>query len=137
MSAVVAETGYATRTTFAQRRPFYDYGRRLPMWDCRHMSGFYTSFGDAAPLVQNVDDASAIIGPGEEVQLSFEADVSTKDIGWSRCYVLELNGWAKDKDLYTKDGDTVGPLPRRDDSPDSSARDLLHRNHNQRFRSGI
>lgn len=136
VSATAAESGYATRTTLAQRRPHYDYSRRLPLWDCRHMTGFYTSFGDCLPLVEEADDAVAIIGPGEEVQLSFSAELPVKRSGWSRTFVLELDGWAKDKDLYTKDGDTVGPLPRRDDAIHQSDRESLHQQHNGRFRSG-
>ncbi|MCA9216602.1 MAG: VCBS repeat-containing protein [Planctomycetales bacterium] len=135
-SAVVAEVGFAKRTTLAQHRPYYDYSHRLPMWDCRHMTGFYTSFGNALDLVTNVDDATAIIGPGEEVQLRFSASIESVSAGDRRHYVLELNGWAKDKDLYTRNGDTVGPLPVRDVNSDSSHRDDMHRAFNRRFRSG-
>lgn len=135
-SATVAESGYATRTTLEQRRPHYDYSRRIPMWDCRHMTGFYSSFGDAMPLVESIDDAVAIIGPGEEVRLSYSAELAEAPSNGTRNYVLELNGWAKDKDLYTRDGDTIGPLPVRDESGDTTARDDLHKRFNQRFRTG-
>ena len=135
-SATVAESGYATRTTLEQRRPHYNYGRRVPMWDCRHMTGFYSSFGDAVPLVESIDDAVAIIGPGEEVRLSFSGELDQVERDATRNYVLELNGWAKDKDLYTRDGDTIGPLPVRDKSTDTTARDNLHSRFNKRFRTG-
>ena len=136
-SARIAEPGYATRTTLNQRRPHYDYARRTPLSDCRHMTGFYSSFGDVLPLVQSIDDASAIIGPGEEVRLSFSMPTSNIEHDESnRRFVLELNGWAKDKDLYTRDGDTVGPLPVRDDSADTKTRDEIHKRFNRRFRTG-
>ena len=88
------------------------------------------------PLVESIDDAVAIIGPGEEVRCSFSADLEEVPHDRTRSYVLELNGWAKDKDLYTRDGDTIGPLPVRDESSDTTARDELHDRFNQRFRTG-
>ena len=52
---------------------WFDYARRVPLWDTRHAPGFYTQLGEAQPLVAEVDDAVAIIGPGEEVELEFAA----------------------------------------------------------------
>ena len=92
ISAIVNESGYPRRTTFEQHRPHYDYLHRIPLWDCRHPTGFYTSFGDARPLVQSIDDACAIIGPGEEVQLTFSAHPA---LGAKRRFVLELRGWGE------------------------------------------
>ena len=134
--ATVNEAGFAKRLTFSQRRPYYDYNRREPFWDTRHMTGNYTEFGDALPLVNLTDDASAIIGPGEEVRLRFLADLDDKSKNWSRHFVLETNGWAKDKDLYTRDGDTLAPIPIRDSSTDDSTRQQLHEKFNRRFRVG-
>ncbi|MEN8130578.1 MAG: hypothetical protein ABFS45_10385 [Pseudomonadota bacterium] len=71
--ARVADAGFPLRTTGAQRLPHYDYARRSPFWDTRHMKGFYTEFGPAEALVERVDGAVAIIGPGEELHLEFEA----------------------------------------------------------------
>lgn len=135
-SATVNEAGFAKRHTFSQRRPYYDYNRRDPFWDTRHMTGNYTKFGDALPLVQAVDDASAIFGPGEEVRLSYLATLDDIPNGWTRRFVLETNGWAKDKDLFTRDGDTLAPIPIRPSSKDDSQRNLLHQRFNRRFRVG-
>ena len=77
-----------------------------------------------------------MFGPGEEVQLTFEAPLTATDFPIRR-FVLESNGWCKDMDLYTKASDTVGPLPTRDSTDASSQthRERLHSQYNQRFRS--
>jgi hypothetical protein len=128
-SAVVRRCGFARRTTGAQRQPYYDYDDRSPYWDTRHQDGFYTAFGDARELVAGTDGALAIIGPGEEVHLEFRAAGAPVPAGWTRRFVLETRGWCKDMDLFTADGETVGPLPgRRDDRGDR-----LHRLYNTRY----
>ena len=137
--ALVAEVGFARRTTHDQRRPDYDYSRRSPVWDTRHLKGYYSQWGTALDLVDDIDDAVAIIGPGEELHLEFDAAPSPVTVGQRRWFVLELNGWCKDMDLYTRDGETVGPLPERDPRPDESRRvhrDFLHQLNHRRYRSG-
>jgi hypothetical protein len=138
LAASVEEVGFATRSTLAQRLPSYDYDRRLPFWDTQHQAGFYTRLGPALPLVAETDDAVALFGPGEEVHLQFEAAPDDLRQEWTRRLVLETNGWCKDRDLYTKDGDTIAPLPRRNQSESSedSRRCLLHERFNTRYRSG-
>ncbi|MEZ6115791.1 MAG: FG-GAP-like repeat-containing protein [Pirellulaceae bacterium] len=136
-SAVVAENGFAKRTTLPQRRPFYDYSQRSPLWDTRHLTGLYTAFGQSLPLVEQADSALAIIGPGEEIQLQFDA-AAPPPTGSKRYYLLEFAGWCKDKDLYTKDGDTLAPLPRQTStSSDPIRTESLHRQFNTRYRSGF
>lgn len=137
LEANVAEVGFARRTTLAQRRPYYDYVRRDPLWDTRHPLGLYSEFGPALELVAQVDDALAVIGPGEEVQLAFTAPPEPT-ANFQRRYVLELNGWCKDMDLYTRDGETVGPLPESGelDSTRRQHRERLHRNNHTRLRGG-
>ena len=85
-------------------------------------------------LVRTVDDAVVVYGPGEEVHFEFESTLGDLPPGWTRFFVLEANGWAKDMDLYTRDGETVEPLPTSGKpSPD---RDGLHARYNVRYRSG-
>jgi tetratricopeptide (TPR) repeat protein len=133
--AALAETGFARRLTFPQKRPSYDYARRDPLWDAGHQDGFYTAFGPVEELVSRTDDALTVFGPGEEVELAF-SESNAPPSGWTRRYVLELAGWCKDRDLYTKDGETVGPLPGRDGARDRSRVEELHRRYNTRYRSG-
>ena len=130
--ATLRKSGFATRTTGPQRTPRYDYARRAPLWDTRHQRGWYTRLGAVDALVAAADSAVAIFGPGEEVLLTFTAPAAAPRAGWTRRVVLESDGWCKDMDLYTKDGDTVEPLPGRD----TPARRRLHTALNTRYESG-
>jgi hypothetical protein len=134
-SATVAECGYPRRLDRPWKRPDYDYAKRDPLWDCRHQDGFYTEFGPCLELVAATDDAVAIFGPGEEVRLRFDPAIAPAPAGWTRRLVLETDGWCKDMDLFTGDGETVGPLPARAAAPDPSA-GPLHARFNTRFRAG-
>ena len=133
--ARVAKTGFAKRTTYAQRRPEYDYEQRDPFWDTEYATGLYTRLGTMTELIATADDAIAIIGPGEEIHLEFVA-ATPPPPGLQRWYVLETRGWAKDKDLYTHQADTVGPLPRANPGASNAAREELHRHYNTRFQAG-
>ena len=75
-----------------------------------------------------------IIGPGDQLHLEFDAALPALAQGWSRRFVLEAHGWAKDMDLYTRDGDTIGPLPVS--GKDVARRDRLNNQYNTRFASG-
>ena len=138
VDARVGRTGFARRTTGPQRVPHYDYAARAPYWDAKHQRGFYTSFGDAAPLVADIDSAVAIIGSGEEVHLEFRAGL-TPAPGDRRFFAIEFYGWAKDMDLYTQHGDTVAPLPLLDDTAAAALerRARLHARYNVRFQAGL
>jgi hypothetical protein len=131
-AASVRASGFARRTTGPQRTPHYDYARRVPLLDTRHPRGWYSRFGPVAPLVEHDDDAVAIIGPGEEVLLEFAAPDAPLPTGWTRRLVLDAKGWCKDMDLYTKDGETVAPLP----GEDSEQRRTLHAKFNTRYEGG-
>jgi tetratricopeptide (TPR) repeat protein len=124
--AELASVGFAQRTTGPQKQPHYDDARRLPLWDCRFQFGLYTEFGDVAELVRGGDESLAVFGPGEQVTVDFRvpaklsASVSggvsggfpaEAPAGTTRRYVLEVRGWCKDMDLFTKDGETIEPLP--------------------------
>ncbi len=133
--ARIAKTGFPRRTTHAQRRPDYDYQQRVPFWDTEYATGLYTRLGTMTELIAATDDAIAIIGPGEEIHVEFVA-APPPPPGLRRWYVLETRGWAKDKDLYTHQGDTVGPLPRANPGASNADREELHRRYNTRFQAG-
>ncbi|MFK7960335.1 MAG: FG-GAP-like repeat-containing protein [Phycisphaerales bacterium] len=113
VSATLARTGFPARSTAAQRRPIYDYANRRPFADMRPATGRYTRLGDVREIVRAIDDASAVFGPGEEVDVRFAAPPAPRD-GMRRRFVLTTAGWCKDMDLFTRDGETVEPLPVRD-----------------------
>ncbi len=130
-------SGFARRTTAPQRLPHYDYADRPPLWDARHQRGFHTRFGPVEELVTATDDAVVIFGPGEEVDMRFAAPRAPVPDGWSRWSVLRTTGWCKDMDMFTKDGETVGPLPVRAASGEAHpARARLHPKYQTRYRSG-
>jgi len=110
-AARLGTIGFPRREMRAGRRPFYDYDRRVAVSDVRYLRGRYTTAGHVEPLVSIEDGAVAIFGPGEELHLEFVAPANSPKPGWTRRFVLEARGWCKDMDLYTKDGDTVEPLP--------------------------
>lgn len=131
-TATVRRSGFAARTTGPQRTPHYDYARRAPLLDTRHPRGWYSRLGPVTPLVEHDDDAVAIVGPGEELRLEFAAPDAPPPGGWTRRIVVDAKGWCKDMDLYTKDGETVEPLPGRD----TASRRALHAEFNTRYESG-
>ena len=129
--ARLAKTGFARRDTLDQRLPYYDYEDRSPFWDTKYPSGFYTALGPVEELVQEQNNAFAIFGPGEELHLEFEAPAEPP-AGSQRTVVLEVRGYAKDMDLYTLDGETVGPIP----GPGDQRREALHQQYKTRFQGG-
>ena len=138
LEARQAKTGFPLRTTAEQRRPEYNYDLRKPFWDTRYLPGFYSQLGPVKELVSAQDDALAIIGPGEELHLSFGAPEKPQREGWSRFYILESRGYAKDMDMYTQDGEQVGPLPVINQSAVAQQKkDELHKRYHTRYQGGF
>jgi hypothetical protein len=128
--ALVQQSGFPRRSTGPQQQPDYDYEHRVPLWDTRVQAGRYTEFGPAEALIAEPDDAFAVIGAGEELHVEFAGELPPAQPGWARRFVLETHGWAKDMDLYTRDRDTLAPLPAT--GADSAAREALSRRFNRR-----
>jgi tetratricopeptide (TPR) repeat protein len=81
-----------------------------PRWD-QH-PGMYTRYGDVLELLGSVDDRMVIFGAGDAVTLSFDASqLPPLPAGWTRDYLLYLDGWAKDQDPNTTAARRVEPLP--------------------------
>ncbi len=87
--------------------------REFQHWEhYRAMPGNYTKFGDVRELLEGDDNRFAILGPGDEISLSFRADrVDQLEGGRRRSFFLKSGGFCKDMDLYTGHGDGVEPLP--------------------------
>ncbi len=78
----------------------------------RPIQGALTRFGGVLPLLESADDMYAIMAPGDEVTVEFDAArASTLPAGWRRTFLLYTDGWIKDADLNTAFGNTVEPLP--------------------------
>ena len=92
--------------------PWFDYQSvsRDPRW--RPLAGQFTRFGDVLELMYEADDRYAIMGPGDELALRFDAaDLPPLPEGWTRDFLIYSEGWLKDSDLNTASGWKVDPLP--------------------------
>ena len=92
----------------------FDYSRPLPLskatWN--PTPGLYTRFGDVNPLLAEVDDRMVVMGSGDELQLKFPAGaLPPLAEGWTRQFLLYVDGWAKDGDANTAYSQSVEPLP--------------------------
>jgi tetratricopeptide (TPR) repeat protein len=74
--------------------------------------GLYTRYGDVRELTQDVDDKLILMGSGDELRLLFDASsLAPAPAGWTREFLLKVDGWAKDRDPNTAYSQTVAPLP--------------------------
>jgi hypothetical protein len=74
--------------------------------------GHYTRYGNVQPLVTDVDDRLIVMGSGDELSLAFPATaLPALKPGWSRDFLLLVDGWAKDADANTAFSQSVTPLP--------------------------
>ncbi len=116
--ATFSAIGFPKRLDAPQRRPDYDWTDRVPLWDVRHQRGRYTAFGDVLPLLSVADGAVVTIGPGEGVELVFDAPSDAETLHW----ILDTHGWCKDRDRFTRDGETLEPIPGGDRRDEHAAR---------------
>jgi tetratricopeptide (TPR) repeat protein len=83
---------------------------RAPRW--ADTAGLYTRYGEVRELLTSVDDRFVVLKGGDAVRLEFDASsLPPLPAGWTRDYVLVLDGWEKDADKNTVAGQTVEPLP--------------------------
>jgi hypothetical protein len=87
---------------------FYGRVSRASFWN--PTPGLYTRYGRVDELLREVDDRLVIMGSGDEVTLRFPA-VDSPLKGWSRDFLLKVDGWAKDRDPNTAFSSSVLPLP--------------------------
>ena len=74
--------------------------------------GRYTRFGDVGELLDQEDDRFVIMGAGDEIELRFPSvGLPPLPAGWTRDYLLFVDGWAKENEANTAFGDSVAPLP--------------------------
>ncbi|HEY7212304.1 MAG TPA: FG-GAP-like repeat-containing protein [Bryobacteraceae bacterium] len=97
----------------ARRQPekfLYDQVRPVSNWN--PTGGNYTRYGDVRSLVTGIDDRMVIMGSGDELMLEYPAsNLPALSPGWSRDFLLLVDGWAKDSDANTAFSETVTPLP--------------------------
>jgi tetratricopeptide (TPR) repeat protein len=89
---------------------FYDHVTPASFWN--PTPGLYTRFGRVDNLLRDVDDQLVIMGSGDEVRLQFPVTaLPGARPGWTRDFLLKVDGWAKDRDPNTAFSSTVQPLP--------------------------
>lgn len=92
----------------------YDYDRTSTESPWIPFPGRYTRYGDVLPLLEEADDRSVILAPGDEIALTFDASgLPPVREGWVRTVFLESHGWDKDADKNTYEAQTMEPLPFR------------------------
>ncbi len=113
-SADLRFRGFSAVTVDPQRRQpeHFDYSvvRPAAMWN--PTPGSYTRYGSVRALLESIDDRFVIMGSGDELRLRFSArDLPPLPAGWTRDFLIFVDGWAKDADANTAFGSTVEPLP--------------------------
>lgn len=114
LHATLGYRGYTREVSPDGRLPLlydYDYVDPAPL---ERLEGKLTRYGEVTPLLLEDDDQLCVLGPGDEVELIFDAtDLPELPEGWARSYVLRAVGYCKDADPFTAGSDVVGPLPWR------------------------
>ena len=94
---------------------WFDYYHVTKGQKWRDLTGNYTRYGDVLPLLQKGDDQYIIADGGDEVTINFDAThLPSLPQGWKRDFLIYSEGWVKDGDLNTANGQTVAPLPFHD-----------------------
>jgi hypothetical protein len=123
---------------------WFDYGKVTEESPWRTIEGAFTRFGAVLPVLGRADDMYAIMGPGDETTVEFDASSSNPiPPGWRRTFLLYTDGWIKDADLNTAFGNTVEPLPfhAMQEYPyapgESYGTDAAHRRYVQEYNTRI
>lgn len=90
----------------------FDYHRVVytALWN--PMAGKYTRYGAVEPLLAAADSRLVVFGSGDELALDFDASaIPEPPPGWSRDFLLYLDGFVKDGDRYTAHAGRVEPMP--------------------------
>ena len=106
--------GCSTARIDAERKQpeqfFYTPSSAVSYWN--PTPGMYTRYGDIRELLGGVDDRYVIMGSGDEMRVRWHArGLAPVPEGWTREWLLKVDGWAKDRDANTAFSQTVGPLP--------------------------
>ncbi len=113
----------------------------ISMWN--QTPGLYTKYGNVEELLTNPDDRFVIMGSGDELRLEFDSTALPPIAsGFTRSFLLKVDGWAKDRDANTAYSQSVEPLPFHSMSrypypaterfPSSSAQNSWRKTYNTR-----
>ena len=112
--AVLRNRGFAQEILPDGKPPIaYDDDRIEPV-TVTPWKGRLTRLGDVTDLVREHDDRFALCGPGDEIEIAFDASkLPPLPEGHVRSFVLKTWGYCKDSSLFTATGAEVHPLPFR------------------------
>ena len=91
---------------------WFEWDRVAPQPRWNQHPGMYTRLGETVELLGAVDDRFAILGAGDALCVRFDADLAPPlPEGWTRDYLVFLDGWAKDRDPNTVEALYTEPFP--------------------------
>ncbi len=114
LSAGLQFRGFTASTIDPQRKQpeQFHYAESTPLSHWNPTPGAYTRYGDVCELLSTVDDRYVIMESGDEIRLRLNArTLPPVPPGWTRDFLLKVDGWAKDRDANTAYSQTVEPLP--------------------------
>jgi Flp pilus assembly protein TadD len=119
VEATAAWLGYPRQWSPDGLAPFYyDYAHRDAAAGWKTHKGQYTRLGDVRELLAGVDDRYVVLAHGEAITAEFSAaGLPPLPQGWTRDWLLYVDGFGKDMDLHSQYPDTVEPLPHHKDLP--------------------
>ncbi len=104
--------GYSEESSFDGREPrSYNYDKVSFTSPWKVMTGRYTREGDVRKLLLTSDDIFVVSRPGDEISLSFTADLPPLPHGWKRTFLVYADGFSKEMDINSASPDQVAPLP--------------------------
>jgi Flp pilus assembly protein TadD len=114
-SADLRYRGFSRLVRQAPNAPHtFDYAESTELSPWLPFPGAYTRFGDVRELLDEADDRTVVMAPGDEMRVLFDASALPEPPeGWRRAVFLESHGWDKDADRNTGEGLRVEPLPFR------------------------
>ena len=90
----------------------YDYSSRSRVAQWKTHVGAYTRYGDVRPLLAQIDDFFVITRSGDGIEAWFDVgSLPSLPGGWTRDYLVFVDGFGKDMDVNSAASDYVGPLP--------------------------
>jgi hypothetical protein len=114
-SAQTRRVGFAREVSPDGRLPLiYDYDQSDATAPFHTLKGAYTRYGPVEELLAKADDLFVIIGPGDELTLTYDpTGLPATGAGERRSFILVSQAFCKDMDLYTATPQTLTPLPFR------------------------
>ncbi len=117
--ATTSWVGYPHEWSSDGKAPFgYDFAHRDALAPWKTHLGKYTPLGDVLDLLRAVDDRYVILAHGEAISAEFSAaQLPQLPAGWTRDWLLHVDGFGKDMDIHSQYPDRLEPLPRHTELP--------------------